>query len=171
MMKNTKKIIALVAIVLLMTATVGSTLAYLIADAGPIANIFNPAKVTCKVNETMSQENGVWTKSGVTIENTGNTTAYIRVAVVGNWCDDNGNVVEPWIAKDSYFNLNDWEKGNDGFFYCKTAIPADAPNDKTPALIYSYGKANENGLHLEMNIVAQAIQATDEAVADAWKSK
>ncbi len=78
-----KTIIMLVSIVLAVTVAVAGTLAYLFTRTDDVVNEFHPAEVTCKVEETF--ENNI--KSNVSIKNTSNIDAFIRVAVVTNWVD------------------------------------------------------------------------------------
>lgn len=80
--KSRKKlIIMLVSIVLAVTVAVVGTLAYLFHITDNVVNVFTPTEVTCKVDETF--ENNI--KTNVSIQNTSNIDAFIRVAVLANW--------------------------------------------------------------------------------------
>ena len=127
---------------ILACAAVSGSLAWLISTPGPVVNEFTPGEVTIQVDETF---NGT-TKQNVRIKNTGNVPAYIRVALVPAWVDDEGNIA----AKPASLELNDdcniawgkvgngyeddWFIGSDGFYYCKTFIN---PDKSTPILIKS----------------------------------
>lgn len=89
-----KTIIMLVSIVLAVAVAVAGTLAYLFTQTDDVVNEFTPAEVTCKVDETF--ENNI--KSDVSIKNTSNIDAFIRVAVVTNWIDTH---VAPEITGDT----------------------------------------------------------------------
>ena len=78
-MKNMKKtVVLLTAIAVLLCATVGGTVAYLVTSTRSITNTFTPSNVTISIEESMSGN----VKNDVKIKNTGNTAAYIRAAVV-----------------------------------------------------------------------------------------
>lgn len=146
-----KTILTLAALALLLTFTVSGTLAYISTSTGNVVNEFTPAKVTCAVSETFKDN----TKTNVGVTNTGNTTAWIRAKVVGNWVDAEGKVVAPWTDDISY--ASGWTKGSDGFYYCNTTTDA---GDTTSNLFASYtaGNAPVADAHLELTIVCQAVQ-------------
>lgn len=157
--KLTKKATALlVSLVLLLTVTVGSTLAYLIDRTDPVVNMFAPSKVTVEVQETFTNN----VKSNVTIKNTGDIPAYIRAAVVITWQDDAGNVYgKAPVAKTDYTTTGmpgDW-KEYDGFYYWPVAVSKE---ESTGVLIGEVkpiaGKAPE-GYFLCVEILASGIQA------------
>ena len=86
--RSGKSAALLVSLLLLLTVTVGGTIAFLIDTECPLHNQFNPSKVTTKVEETLSGK----IKKDVYIKNTGDTDAWIRAAVVVTWQDAAGNV-------------------------------------------------------------------------------
>ena len=112
MMRNKKFLLGAVLVVLLLTFAVGGTLAYLVTQTDPVVNTFTPADVSTEIKETFVNN----VKSSITVENKGDIPVYVRVALVGNWCDSDGNVVEPW--NDSVdINNSDWIEGSYGYFY------------------------------------------------------
>lgn len=160
-MNKTKSILALALVALLLTCAVGGTVAYLVTQTNAVTNTFTPGKVTVSVSDTVTGNE----KQDVQVTNTGNTTAYIRVAVVANWVKD-GKIVAPW---NDYRNLNvlsTWDDGEDGFFYYKQPVAAGA----SVKLLNSYtAEGGPEGAHLEMTIVAQGIQSVPVSVVhDAW---
>ena len=169
-MKNkTKTLWIVLSIALLLTVSVGGTLAYLSTQTSEVENTFEPSEVKCKVDESF---NGT-VKSKVSIQNTGNTDAYIRAAIVVTWKDAvNGNVYPemPKAGEDYTITIKDaaddnWTKGGDGFWYYEKAV---APGESTDVLIESCAPvANETpaGYGLNVEILAQAIQAEGDAVA------
>lgn len=152
-MKRTriKTILTLAVAALLLTFTVSGTLAYLTTGTGDVVNTFEPAKVTCAVDESFAKN----VKSDVKIQNTGTTSAYIRAKVVGNWVLGN-KIVAPW-TDDIVYNTKDWSKA-DGFWYYKSEVAA---GEKTTNLFAQYEQpaAPVAGAHLELTIVCQAIQS------------
>ena len=82
---NKKVILLAVSLMLILSAAIGGTVAYLIDQTGSITNTFTPAKVTPEVTEDFTNN----VKKDVKITNKGDIPAYIRVKVVVTW--KNGN--------------------------------------------------------------------------------
>ena len=147
---------------ILACAAVSGSLAWLISTPGPVVNEFTPGEVTIQVDETF---NGT-TKQNVRIKNTGNVPAYIRVALVPAWVDDEGNIAAKPASLDNC-NItwgeggngyeDDWFIGSDGFYYCKTVIE---PDGSTPILIKSCTvKDGEHEYDFELQVIASAVQS------------
>lgn len=161
--------ILLLALVLILTASIGGTIAYLVASASPVTNTFEPGKVSCAVDETF--ENNV--KSDVYVTNTGNTEAYIRAAIVVNWVDKDGNAyaVSPVCGKDYTLVLNATDWVTDGsYYYYKNPVAADQNTTK----LISSCTLEENvtppeGYTFQVEILASAIQSMPtDVVTDHW---
>lgn len=153
---NRKKTVLLLAmVVLILAGAVGGTLAYIVTSSGPVQNTFTPAHVTCKVEEDFDGQ----TKKNVTIKNTGTTSAYIRAAVVANWCDTSGKILAPQPVDLSGMTGDGWTKVGE-YYYYNSAVQAAG---YTSALITNYTPDRPAGVpadaHLEMTIVCQAVQA------------
>ena len=150
---------------ILACAAVSGSLAWLTSTPGPVVNEFIPGEVTIQVDEKFDST----TKSDVSIKNTGDVPAYIRVALVPAWVDDEGNIA----AKPASLELNDdcniawgkdgsgyeddWFIGSDGFYYCKTVIE---PGEYTPILIKSCTvKDGEHEYDFELQVIASAVQS------------
>ena len=166
-MKNQKmkSMLMLAAAALLLTLAVGSTLAYLLDTTETVSNTFTPAKVTCAVNEQDWDKSDKKTKTNVSITNTGNVYAYIRVAVVGNWYNAAGNIIAPHTV--DLGTPDGWTKSG-GYYYHTAPV---APGKDTSTLIDSYKPTRPEGVptdaHFEMNIICQAIQAEGMGAASA----
>ena len=171
----------------------GGTLAYVFMNTDPVENVFQPSVVTTAVIENGgapvvgSNENTGKTKTNVQIKNTGDTDAYIRVAVVVNWADATGTRVwaqKPVLGTDytitydlnNYDLNNSWSLGSDGYYYYSGKV---APNGVTPVLITSAevlttGPKGTDGTqyYLSVEIVASGIQAEGitnaNSAAEAW---
>lgn len=179
-----KKFIVIKAVALLLFVTVGSTLAYIFTMTDPVENTFTPSKVSCAVVENVNGEqeqtqsdadtiNGVTTKENVVIKNTGDTYAYIRVAVVVNWMSTDGTKV--WASKPventdytiRYAENTGWEKGSDGYWYYTKPVPPTEGSNLTDILI-NEAKVLEpaplDGYYLSIEIVASALQAKPTSV-------
>ena len=148
---NKKSILLLIATAALLIATIGGTVAYLVAATQSVVNTFTPAHAEVEVTDTV--ENG--TKKDVVITNKSDIPVYMRVAVIANWCDANGKIVGLW---NDYAGLNvksNWTFDG-GYYYYNGTVAADAE----VTLFTSYKPANgPAGAHLEMDVVAQVIQA------------
>lgn len=164
-----KATMLLTSLALLLTLLIGGTVAFMIATDDSAKNEFRDSTVTCEVNETVS--GGV--KSDVTIENTGDTTAYIRAAIVVTWKDaESGNVYgkKPVAGTDYAINYgNDWFLGGDGFFYYKNPVAAGS---STTNLINTCSPVDANtpaGYGLNVEILGSAIQSVPvNAVVEKW---
>ena len=171
MMKHSKKWLLIAMIALICLVGVGDTIAYLMDKTDAVTNTFTPTTVGNEVDEDFDKE----VKKNVRVKNTGSTSVYIRVAVVGNWCDASGNVVSAW-EDDIDYNTTDWVKGSDGFWYYKYAVKPDddkSETDNSPFTNNLFTKYDPEpcgtDTHLELQIISQAIQSEpDEAVESVW---
>lgn len=182
MFKNlTKKrlTILLVSLSLILVMGVGVTLAYVFASTGEVVNTFTPSKVACAVIENgLDTENtgnpvNVESKSNVMIKNTGDTDAYIRVAVIVNWKNANGDVwaIAPKIGEyEIIYNTSNskWAKNDaDGYWYYTAPVSPNEGYNLTEVLITSAkqlrvpGPVGTDGsqYYLSIEIVASAIQS------------
>ena len=175
-----KALLLIASLAVLLTATVGSTAAWLVSKPAAVENDFVPGKVACQVLENFGTESGTSVKRNVRVKNNGNTDAYIRVLLVFTWKDDKGNIFsnKPQEGKDYQIvmdDLTDWimQKSDEGvYFYYKKRV---APEEETRNLIESlYQIATvtgpENGTYkLSVDILADAVQANPpQAVKDSW---
>ena len=174
-----KALLLIASLAVLLTATVGSTAAWLVSKPAAVENNFVPGKVACQVLEDFGKD---YVKRDVKVQNTGNTDAYIRVLLVFTWKDKEGNIfsnkpqegIDYQINMDN-MNLTDWimQKSDAGvYFYYKKRV---APKAKTDVLIESLYQITdvtgpENGKYkLSVDILADAVQANPpEAVAESW---
>lgn len=152
---NKKSLALLIAAALLLTFTVSSTVAYLVDSTNALVNTFNPTHVTVDVKDTIATVNGAQTKQNVVITNTSNIAAYIRAAVVGYWVKD-GNIVAPWNGS---ITPNAPWTFTDGFYYYPNPVDAGAAVPTNLFTSYQQPTPPVEGAHLEMEILAQAIQA------------
>ena len=166
---DTKSTTLLVSILLLISVSLGGTIAYLAVTGNSITNIFNPSTVTTSVDETREGK----VKSNVRIENTGDTDAWIRATVVVTWKNDEGEVYgqKPLEGTDYevVWNKANWIQGNDGFWYYKNPVPA-GPGKYTDYLITSCEyKANApTGYYLNVEILGSGIQSKPVDAFNSW---
>ena len=164
--RSVKPFLIAFCVCILACAAVSGSLAWLTSTPEPVVNSFIPGVVTIQVDETFDGS----TKSDVSIKNTGTVPAYIRVALIPAWVDDEGNIAaKPASLEQLYSDCDiawgedgkgyeaDWFKGSDGFYYCKTFIN---PGDSTPILIKSCTViGEEHEYDFELQVIASAVQS------------
>ena len=166
-MRNTKTMLVLAMVMLVLACAVGGTIAFLIDTTDTVTNTFTPVRVTCQVVEGNFTEGVSTTKENVRIKNTGNTNAWIRATVVANWVDGNGKIVAPCAV--DLGEVSDWTKKQDGYYYYDKIV---TPTNMTSDLITRYTPTGgPEGTHLEMTIVCQAVQSNLGNTADAAFTK
>ena len=150
----------------------GATVALMFRQTSLLTNEFDTAIVDCVVRETTDTGSEIATrKSSITVQNTGNIPAYIRVRFVSYWVDSEGHIVGkasemPVIPYDN----TTWFEQN-GIYYCTTPIAA---GDFTPELLQSgktivLGADTETGYRQVLEVFADAIQSKPhKAVTESW---
>ena len=154
-----KPLTLFVALVLLLTLAVGGSLAWLVSD-DHVTNSMEPGKVPIQINETVSNN----LKSDVTVTNTGNIQAFIRVAIIANAVDEKGNVT---VGEKPNFTVSTAWTEIDNYYYYNGIVE---PNGTTDPLFTD--KVGFDGG--EINILAESIQVLGgksgdgNASLDAW---
>lgn len=166
---NSKAVVLLITIAVLLTVTVGGTVAYLAASTPAVTNVFTPGSVPPHIIEELEDE----VKQNVTVKNNGTVDAYIRAMIVVTWQDKDGNVYpampEAGEDKDYTIELNigtdetQWTKA-DGFYYYNDRVTAGASTEKLIITCSPVAGQAPDGYTLHVEIMAQAIQA------DGWPS-
>lgn len=169
-----KLAILFIAVVMLIGAVVGSTVAFLVTKTAPVENKFTYASVSCTVSESF---NGT-TKEKVQIQNTGTTDAYIRATYVVSWLNKDGSIApvpqettpDGYILSISENQNNAWTKGTDGYFYYLTPVaPGGLTDGSLVNCTVTYPQGVEPEYILSVEILATAVQSTPaNAVTDAW---
>lgn len=142
---NNRALILLASLVLIVGMAAGGTVAWLITNTGAVQNTMVPAKVPISITETVSGT----TKNSVVVTNNGNTDAYIRVAIVANAVDKDGNV----IAGDRpVYNVdtNQWTQIGEYYYYNGIVHSGES----TAELFGGY----VNFANGEVNILAESVQ-------------
>lgn len=151
---------------------IGGTVAYLVAQTGPVTNTFTPALVDTNVEEELGE-----TKSNVQIENTGDIDAFIRAQVVVSWVDESGNVYAAAPVEGADYTVTwsglaangGWFKGADGFYYHAAPV---APGALTSELFTNCAPVAEKtpeGYFLSVEILSSGIQSVPaDAAKEAW---
>lgn len=150
-----KKFAVLLSVVLLMGMTVGGSLAYLATQSQRVENAFVPGHVDCIVNH------GSGNTFTIEPDRETNTDVYIRAAVVVNWVKD-GKI--HWDAPTFTVSGNGWT-GADGFYYYGSQV---APDGETAPFTVTLTSENLSDYDLQIEVVAEAIQAAADAKTAAW---
>lgn len=153
----------LTSLILLLTLFIGGTTAFLIAKGNPVTNTFQPSRVASFVDETFVNN----VKSDVKIQNTGDTTSYIRAAIVVTWQDANGNVYPATPRSGLDYTMvmgsSDWSLHADGFYYYKDPVePGQKTNNLIDSCVYLANAPAGYGLNVE--ILGSAIQSVPTSV-------
>lgn len=171
----------LVSLLLVLGVAVGGTVAFLSTRTDRKVNTFTPSEVTCEVTETFNDN----VKSNVAVQNTGDTTAFIRAAINVTWmkneeagteynaADQTVSAKVPLKGTDYSITLAEntkWIQGADGYYYYQLPVK---PQDSTKVLIEECKLLKDasvpDGYHLSVEIVASAIQsAPDSVVQSMW---
>ena len=165
------KPLVLVALAILVIATtIGATVAFL-TSTGSVTNTFSPAKVAVSIQEKMT--NGDSVKEDVAIKNDSDIPAWLRVAVVYSWQDEQGNTVAVPVTSADYtitgYNDTDWEIKGD-FYYSKSEVDPDAVLELFDSITLN-ATENASKYHLHVEILAEAIQGAGTSAKDVWNQE
>ena len=162
-----KAAVLIMAVLLLLGAAVGSTVAFLIDKTEPVENAFEYAKVSCEVSENFTNNK----KDNVQVRNTGTIDAYIRATYVVNWVDAQGNIAAA-VPEGYSYSLTEnsgskWTEKDGYFYYTSPVAPGDSTQGSLLTCTVTYPDNPEYTLSVE--ILAEAIQSVSEdAVKAAW---
>ena len=160
---STKAIIILVSIITVLVTGISSTLAVIVQRTESITNTFTPGKIVLSQTET-----------AVTNTAESDVAVYVRLAIVVNYQDDNGNVYHEGAIETQDYNVSttaDWLKGGDGFYYYTKPIAPGYSSTAFPTvaaitLDASNPKLNYN---LVTTYVTAGVQASPPDVVEfAW---
>lgn len=162
-----KVIVLAIAVVLLLSATVTGTLMYLVSKTTAVTNTFEPATVTCEVQEKFDGT----VKKNVTVKNTSNIDAYLRVKLVTYRVNADGERIGGTAVIPNFTPGEGWFE-KDGFYYYKSPVALN----KTPAtnLIGNDGitlveYTDADGGRQVIEVIAEAIQSVPASVvAENW---
>lgn len=171
------RVFLLAVLVLMVAITAGGTLAWLMTSSNFMTNNFLVPEVTPTICETFA--NG--TKSNVYIKNEVSSEkgidVYIRVALVPTWETADGNHVAPMPASLSDLNMNmnvsngtdGWKQIGDYYYYtAKVAPGGNTSNLIETAEVNPDSAGAKAGYRMNLQVLAEAIQATEPAVKEAW---
>ena len=166
--RSKKSVMLILALALVVSMTIGGTIAYLTTQTDGVTNTFNPSKVTCEVTENFNGSTGE--KSNVNVKNTGDIAAFIRVKLVTYRTNDQGQHIGGTAEIPAFTLGDDWVLYNGYYYYTKPVAPGDTPEKNltnSMTLTGSYGDAD--GGKQAIDVMAEAIQSVPEAaVKAAW---
>lgn len=157
-----RKTALILSLCLIFALAVGTTFALLKASTAPVENTFTAAKSGTDIVEKLDGSQ----KTSIAVKNTGTAVSYVRVKLVMNWVDENGNVsAEPVNITPSI--TDNWFL-KDGIYYYK--MPVAAKGETTNLLQTPITQdAAPVGYHLEVTVLAESIQAAPSAaVQQSW---
>ena len=111
--RSVKPFLIAFCVCILACAAVSGSLAWLTSTPEHVVNSFIPGVVTIQVDEKFDGS----TKSNVRIKNTGDVPAYIRVALVPAWVDDEGNIAAKHASLEQLDIDSNIAWGEDGNVY------------------------------------------------------
>ena len=184
-LKGKRRMVAALALALILVCTVGGTLAYVFTHSNSVENTFTPSKVTTAVVEKVNGEETerapvdggavekINTKSNVKIKNTGDAEAYIRAAIVVTWKNPTTGAVYAQKPGYSISSNAKWSLGTDGYYYYNEAVKPGATTENLidGAFALNDGVTAPDGYVLSVEIIASGIQSTGmgaTSVQDAW---
>lgn len=179
-----KAFITVASVIVIILATVTTSLAWLTSNAAPVENFFEVGKVTSKVDETFDNS----CKTNVRIENTGTTDAYIRVMLIPVWkmkstaVDGTVSYVSTALETKNTYDItfksdSGWTQSADGYWYYSSPVAPTGYTDYliescTPKTVGEAGLSDEySDMYFELTVICSAIQSTPaEAVIEAWSN-
>ena len=152
---------AAIAIILVVVMAIGGTVALLMDSTDSVTNKFAPASSGITIEEKFKEN----CKTEIAVKNTGDTGVYVRVSLVANYYDENGNITGGAEVPDFTLNSDKWFVGNDGCYYYKQPVAA---GDVTDNLLASESKMQLED-NMQVTVLAQSIQASPTSVVyDKW---
>lgn len=152
---------AAIAIILVVVMTIGGTVAFLMDSTESVINKFTPASSGITIEEEVKEN----CKTEIAVKNTGDIGAYIRVSLVANYYDENGNITGGAAVPNFTLNSEKWFLGDDGYYYYKQPVAAGNVTDN---LLASESKMQLKD-NMQVTVLAQSIQASPTSVVhDKW---
>lgn len=161
--RRNNPVLLVISLVLVLALAVGGTVAWLTSVTDPVTNVFVPGTGGTNIDEDIVNN----AKTKIVIENKGNIDAYVRVKLVINCIDENGNVVAGAVPSVSY-DRTKWDLIK-GCYYYKGVVEENGKTTNLLADGATIPLTGENGVRYEVNVIAQTIQTVGGAVEDAWQ--
>ena len=158
-----RKTALILSLCLIFALAVGTTFALLKASTAPVENTFTAAKSDIKIDEDVTGGQ----KKSIIVKNTGTAVSYVRVKLVCNWVDKDGNVSATPVPAPTITN-SDWFEKDGIYYYTKPVAPTGQTSNLLDGNPITQPNAPE-GCHLEVTVLAESIQAAPStAVQQSW---
>ncbi len=162
-----KAIVLIIAVVLLLGVAVAGTLMYLVSKTASVTNTFDPAHVSCEVQENFDKT----VKKNVNVKNISDIDAYLRIKLVTYRVNGDGEQIGGTATIPEFTPGDGWFE-KDGFYYYNKPV---APDGKPAAdLIGDNGitlveYTDADGGRQVVEVIAEAIQSVPASVVvDNW---
>lgn len=164
---STKMMVLAISIILLLSTAVMGTMMFLVSKTPVVTNTFDPAKVTCEVQE---QFDGT-VKKDVTAKNTSNIDAYLRIKLVSYRVNTDGERIGGTVVIPNFTPGSGWFEQDGFYYYHKPVAPGEIPEVKligdSGITLVTYTDADGGKQVIE--VIAEVIQAKPTSVvADQW---
>ena len=164
---STKMMVLAISIILLLSTAVMGTMMFLVSKTPVVTNTFDPAKVTCEVQE---QFDGT-VKKDVTAKNTSNIDAYLRIKLISYRVNTDGERIGGTVVIPNFMPGSDWVEQDGFYYYHKPVAPGEIPEVKligdSGITLVTYTDADGGKQVIE--VIAEAIQAKPTSVvAEQW---
>lgn len=146
-----RKALTILSLVLILVV-IGTIIVFAVLrdTTGTVTETVETAEVSCEVNSDWS------------VTNTGNIPVLIRVRVIVNMTDENGNIIPGDTP--SYTPGSDWTANGDYLYYNGIVSHEDGENTTTPAISYTGASGGSD----RVLVLAEAIQAASDAADSGW---
>lgn len=153
---NHKRLAMLLSMILVITCTVGGTLAYLFTRTESITDTFEPANVSCTISNDQAS-----------VTNASETSVWLRVSITAVYRSTDPEKQNSIHWENPVITVtpgDNWEKFGD-FYYYKNSVDAGGAVD-LPGIDVS---GSVDGFRIEKQILAEVIQSAPLiAVQEAW---
>ena len=162
-----KSIIIMIIAAVLTGSALAFTVSYL-SKKSTLSNTFTTGTIIPVINETFDNV----TKEDVYITNSGNSKAYVRVAIVYSFVNSSGILLSDTPIENTDYTVSlssssNWLHGSDGYYYYK--LPLDENEDSDILVEEIRTLTSYTDKKLDVDILVQSIQADpSNAVREAW---
>lgn len=164
--------------VAVLAVTAGAVWAYFKSTTQQAVNKFTPGVVDIEINEpngsSYTISSGTVDNKVITVTNVRHdehsAPAYVRVKLVPIMRRANGDGSGDAVDVSYVLNSDDWANVGDGFYYYKGILKPDQTSTK----VINSATVKDGippGKKLEIQVIADAVQVSDEATQSAWGRK
>ena len=165
--------LTLFVVAVVVAASAFAVVAYMLHRSNELQNQFVPANVECVVQETFEADR----KTSVTVKNTSNIDAYVRLRVVTYWQDSKGNVVGRTSPVEKFGDGWDYDtekwiyNAKEKTFYYKTPVAAGQSTGELLKLSDSFKGIRLEVVEETVNKITYTYHPVMEFIAEAIQSQ